>query len=256
MGLVLAILVATSAGRLPDDTVEISFRVSPSLVALGGTPKLIVEIKNISSAAIPLMRFASDACFAHFYLSAKLTSAVGETEAAPPCPVKDWPGVAATLASGKTERRELNLAALFPSIKWGKGHYELEASWETESLAERVGEKYAARAAQSSMSGGEFTIAPLLASFRIAKGQTVALPGGARLRFDGHGHKDVAAGGPSSPLIISGSFAARGKKELEEFSTNVHADEGTAFVVEGHGFDLGKWEYGSWMELRYFGPVE
>ncbi len=256
MSLFWAVVVASSFGALREATVEISFSVSPLVATPGSPPRLVVEVKNVSKEPIAWMRFDSDACFAHFYLQVKVTGAAGEKEAAPPCAVKAWPGKPGELAPGKTERRELNLGALFPGLRWPQGSYLAEASWAPEPLEEYQAGKYAARAAGSSMVRGEFSLAPLVGSFRIVRGQTVTLPGGARFRFDGHGHKDVAAGGPSSPLIISGAFAAPGAKELEEFSSNIRVEEDRFFAVESYAFELGKYEYGRLMQLRCFGPLK
>ena len=166
------------------------------------------------------------------------------------CPIRDWPGTSGTLAAGATERRELALTELFPDRSWEKGRYQLLASWEPAALEKYFDAGFAWRARWTSRNAPGFTLADPAAKLRIEAGKEATLPDGARLRFAGNGHKTMMVGGPESPLIIYGGFAAPGAKEPSTFERSLYPDENSVLTLgEGYAFLLGAYQYDGWMEL-------
>lgn len=88
--------------------------------------------------------------------------------------------------------------------------------------------------------------------FTITRGQTVDLPGGAKLRFDGHSHKDVTPEMGPSPLVIEGALTKPGGA-ADPFYVNVHLEHSKRFTVGGEELELVDYVYGQSMRLRYLG---
>lgn len=227
--------------------VTVSFSVQPPF---SETPPILrVTVHNPNAVAVPFTRFDAPACFARHYLAIHLARPDGKPVVAAPCAVKDWPGVAGQLAPYAVTTIELPFAKLF--TKLSTGVYELGVDWDSSEL-ERARPGAGVGAASTSLDTQRFVIAKIRASFRVAIGKRVGLPGGLRLEFRAHGHKHVMAGGPSSPLIIHGTLAAN-KQPPEEFTVHVFTDESRLFSIDDHVFELVAHEYDSWMQLRYFG---
>ena len=234
----------------------ISFTISPLLAEPGTAPKLHVRMENTTKNSLEVMRFESDACFAHFFLSLPLTLPDGTKPEPAGCPIRSWPGVKGTLAGGATDDRELDLSKIFPAVKWTRGRYALHPEWHPDELTSYFAGRYVLGASQTSLNAEHFDLLPSLGKVRLERGQEVTLPDGARLSFLAHGHKRTMVGGPSSPLIIHGAFAAPGKKALEPFEEHVQTEETRVFKLPGgFTFELGKYEYDGFMELSYFGPL-
>ena len=238
------------------EVLAITFVLSPQLKEPGAPPRLRVTMENTSDQKIEVMRFESDACFAHFFLSFPLTLPDGTKAEAAGCPIRSWPGVRGTLAKGASETRELDLGRIFPGVNWTRGKYALRVEWNPAELELYVGGKVAWRAKQSSLNVDHFTLMPALGKVRIERGQELTLFDGARLSFVAHGHKRTMVGGPESPLIIHGAFAAKGQKALTPFEVHVFADESRIFSLpDGFTFELVEQEYDGWMKLNYFGRL-
>jgi hypothetical protein len=236
--------------------INVTFNIVPPLKAPGTPPRLRVTIGHVGPKPIPLMRFQSDACFAHFFLELPLILPDGSKPQAASCPIRSWPGVKGTLAPNELETRELDLSQIFPSVKWGRGRYLLSPAWSSEQLESYFGGEYATESTTSSVNQPFFELAPSLGKVRIERGKEVTLPDGARLSFTAHGHKRTKEGGPASPLIIHGGFAAPKEKTLTTFETRVFPDERSVFTIgDGFTFELVKHEYDGWMELVYFGRL-
>lgn len=234
----------------------ISFTISPLLAEPGAAPKLQVRIENTTTNALEVMRFESDACFAHFFLSLPLTLPDGTKPEPAGCPIRSWPGVKGTLAAGAAEERELDLAKIYPSVKWTRGRYALHPEWHPEELTSYFGGHYVLGASQTSVNAEHFDLLAPVGKFRVERGHEVTLSDGARFSFVAHGHKRTMGGGPSSPLIIHGAFAAPGKKVLEPFEEHVQTEETRVFRLPGgFTFALGRYDYDGFMELSYFGPL-
>jgi hypothetical protein len=257
----LAVLLLVMAQHAPppaskESPLEVRLVVSPRLAAPGKPPTLDVTVTNQAPRALDVMRFPSDACFAHFFLELSLTLPDGTGAVAADCPIRRWPGNKASLAAGASETRRLALATIFPAVTWGPGRYHLEASWNPAGLAGYLGGAYAWGAEQQSRGDGHFTLAAPLGTVRVEKGKTVTLPDGARLTFAAHGHKRTLEGGPPSPLIIHGAFAAPKQPELKDFDYALHLEETRVFRLDGDAtFELVDHAYDAWMELAYFGHL-
>lgn len=87
----------------------------------------------------------------------------------------------------------------------------------------------------------------------ITRGQTVDLPGGRKLYFSGHSHKDVTPEMGPSPLMIGGTFTKPGAPP-ERFSVNVHLEHSKIFTVSDEDFELIDYDYNQSMRLKYVGP--
>ena len=87
----------------------------------------------------------------------------------------------------------------------------------------------------------------------ITRGQTVDLPGGRKLYFSGHSHKDVTPEMGPSPLMIAGTFTKPGAPP-EDFSVNVHLEHSKIFTVGDEDFELIHYDYNQSMRLKYVGP--
>lgn len=202
------------------------------------------------------MRFDGDACYAHFFLELVLTLPDGTKPQAAGCAIRSWPGVKGTLAAQASDARALDLATLFPSVKWTAGRYGLELGWRPDALDGFFAGAFSWRASQWSVSGDHFVLAPVRSSGRVERGKTLTLPDGTQLKFVAHGHKRTMVGGPSSPLIIHGELTAANGKPAP-FEVSVHVEESRIFRLPGgHAFELGKYEYDGWMELKYFGKPD
>ncbi|MBK9752339.1 MAG: hypothetical protein IPO88_02325 [Nannocystis sp.] len=231
--------------------VTVSFVLAPEVGP--GPPTLAITVRNPSTQAVPLTRFADPACLVRHYLDLRVVRPNGRDQALAGCAVKDWPGTDESLAAGGEQRYVVPFAEL--AAKWPRGTYRVDVSWDPGELARARGEAAAVRASQSSLNLSEFTIARPLATVRVRRGATVTLPDGARLHFGGHGHKSVMAG-QSSPLILRGSFTPPGKDRATEFSVNLHTEDTRVFrLAEVLVFELVDYEYDGWMRLRYFGRV-
>jgi len=227
-----------------------AFTVAPRV---GSTPPVLdVVLHNPTPTPIAITRFDDAACFAHYQLSITLTDPAGKPRGVRPCAVTAWPGIVAELAPNGDLAIELPFAKLFAG-RWPRGVYQLDVDWDPSALDEaRPGT--AVSATQSSLANAPFAIARPLATFRIARGKSVNLPGGVRLRFLGHGHKHVAAGGPSSPLIVNTELV-RGRGQPVEASANVQLEDTRLFELDGLMFELVAHDYDAWMQLRYFGKL-
>lgn len=239
---------------LMNGSLVVAFDISPTLKEPGAPPKLRVTMRNDTDKPLEVMRFESDACFAQFFLELPLTLPDQTTPPPAGCPIRSWPGVKGTLAAGAEESRELDLATIFPGVKWVRGRYRLPVKWNPKALEAYFGGKFVHDASQTSLNVQAFDLVNPLGKFRIERGKEIALPDGARFAFSAHGHKRTMEGGPPSPLIIHGGFAAPKGKALEPFEVQVFADESRVFSVgDGFTFELVKNEYDAWMDLVYFG---
>lgn len=94
---------------------------------------------------------------------------------------------------------------------------------------------------------------------RVARKQTVDIGGGVSLRFNGHGHKMMASGGPKSPLMVAVAYQ-RGDVRIEEGHYNIYPPEDADWTWRDYAFHLDEYEYGSFMVLsvsqRVLAPVE
>ena len=238
------------------DALSVSFVVSPLVLEPGRPPALTVTMRNKSGRPIQVMRFDVDACFAHFQLALSLLLPDGTRPEPADCPIKAWPGVKGTLATGASEERHLDLAQLFPSVRWTAGRYGIDAAWHPDALAASFEGAYAWGSDGWSINDTHFTLAPVVGAGRVERGQELKLPDGARFAFTAHGHKRTMADGPPSPLIIHGTFAAPGKEKGEPIEVFLQTEEGRLFHLDGgYTFELVKHEYDGWMELRYFGKL-
>ena len=84
---------------------------------------------------------------------------------------------------------------------------------------------------------------------RVERGKTVALGDGLALRFTGHGHKMVQAGGPPSPLIVRVEYLS-GIQPLEAKSYNLDLPEESTWRWRDRHFRLGEHGYDSFMVLE------
>lgn len=227
----------------------VSFVITPVLGAPGAAPKLEVTLHNESAKSLEFMRFEADACFAQFFLSLGVTLPNGTKAQPAGCPIRSWPGVKGTLAAGAKEKRVLDLARVFPGVKWAAGKYGLVVEWDPKALEAYFDGAYATRASQYSLNESFFVLAKSLGSVRVTKGQSLKLPGGGTFTFDSHGHKRTMEGGPPSPLLIRG--ALNGKP----FDVALDAGDAGRFTIDGLTFVLRAHEYDGWMELDCFGGV-
>lgn len=214
-------------------------------------PTLRVTVRNPNATALPLTTFSSPACFAKHYLSIELTRPGAKPPTVAPCTMKDFAGTEGQLAPNTERTIELPLATVFKKLTAGR--YDISFSWDASEL-DRVRPGTGVGASLSSTNITQFVIAPVLSTFRIARGKTANLPGGHRLTFRAHGHKRTMAGGPPSPLIIHGELT-RKRKTAEAFSINVYREERRVFSIDDLVFELVDHEYDGWMQLRYFGPI-
>lgn len=253
---VLLLVMAQTAPPLPPAApLAVRFTVSPLLGKPGTAPALTVTVENVGPRDLDVMRFSSDACFAHFLLELWLTLPDGTKATAADCPVRSWPGTKGTLAKGATETRRLSLASIFPAVKWSRGRYRVEAMWSPHGLAEPFGGAYAWGAAQQEHGEGRFTLAAPLGTVRVEKGQAVTLPDGARLSFGAHGHKRTMEG-DTSPLLVHGGFAAPKQRTLEDFDASLHLEHSRVLQLKGgYTFELLDHAYDAWMELAYYGKL-
>jgi hypothetical protein len=219
-------------------------------------PTLEVAWTNESDEPVGMVSFASEQCFAHFYLQAWLTLPDGkELEADVPCPIRSFPGVKTELAAHATDKKSVKLETLFPQVKWKTGYYRLSLDWQPYPLKQMFDGGFAPLAKVSTGTSQELTLANVLGKVTVKRGVEAKLPDGARLSFRSHGHKHTMVGGPESPLIIHGAFAKPGGKP-EEFDVSVHVSESRMFTLGGgYMFALGKYEYDGFMELEYFGRI-
>jgi hypothetical protein len=229
--------------------VTVAFSVRPRIGATA--PTLRVTVRNPNPRAVPVARFDRAACFNQFNLAIRLTRPDGKLAAAKPCTVKDWPAALGELGSGKTLVADLPFAELYDGLT--PGVYRLEVDWDPTAL-ERARPGAGCYASSTVLDATTFAIASPLASFRIARAETVALPDGVRLTFEAHGHKIVSAGGPPSPLIVHGALASGGRP-AKEFSVNVFTDETRFFSIDDQLFELVDHDYGRWMDLRSYGRL-
>ena len=237
---------------------EVTLILTPLVGEPGHPPRLTVEAKNLSAQPLPFMRFTSTSCFAHFYLSLRLTPPGGKSlTPSAGCAVLKWPGIELPLAPGAVERRELKLEELFPGLTWEKGRYELDAQWNPTELAAYKNGRFAWNAQMQSYTGPGFNLAPALGpQVRAEKDRPLKLPDGAVLTFKSHSHKRTMVGGPPSPLITYLSFKSPSGPALEDVQVNLQLDETRLFVVgDGYVFELVAHDYNEWMDLRYFGKL-
>jgi hypothetical protein len=220
-------------------------------------PDLTVVIHNDGARALPMVTFASAACFARHWLAITVTGRDGRPLALGPCPVRSFPGTATTIAPGADLTVVLPLREVFPTI--GPGDFDVDLRWDPTALRAALGPDAGFDVLSSSVSDTRLTIAKPRRQFEIRRGQSVTLPGGATLRFGGHSHKMVDADSAPGPLIVVGAFGPAGTR-AEEFSVSLFPDAGPAIFELGpdgspHVFELIDFAYDESMRLRYFGVL-
>lgn len=217
--------------------------------AIGSVPpKLTVEVTNAEVHEIQVVKVDKPVCWLPLYLTmtlAKSTGApVGEL-----LPCKN-PGTAtATLAPGAAIRVEVGLGELFRGI--GKGTYDLDINLDSSGAVEIDTRLVVYGALDQPLR--RFTVAKLVKTFTIARGKTVALDNKTQLTFVAHGHKQVAPGGPRSPLIVAAKLVVNGT--AEEVGASIQTEDQEPFSFERHLFELVSYNYNESMTLRYWGPV-
>lgn len=238
-------------------------RVSPPIPALTVTfeiqpligekpPVLAVTLHNASTQALSYTRFDGARCFVDFLLNLTITGPSEKPIVLTPCGVKTWPGTDASLATGGSEKFLVPFAELADT--WPLGTYSLGVSWNPAKLEQARG-IMVPQALQTSLNSHLFSIIRPLAKLRIRRGETVKLPGGVRLTFVGHGHKDGEPG-DTSPLIIDGKIATSANGKAEDFSVHLHTGHSRVFRVgDDRVFEVVSYAYDDWMELRYYGRI-
>ena len=98
--------------------VTVSFVLAPEVGP--GPPTLAITVRNPSTQAVPLTRFADPACLVRHYLDLRVVRPNGRDQALAGCAVKDWPGTDESLAAGGEQRYVVPFA-------------ELSASWPREA---------------------------------------------------------------------------------------------------------------------------
>lgn len=225
-------------------------------------PDLTVVIHNHGTRALPMVTFASAACFAHHWLAINVSVREGSGRdrrplALGPCPVRSFPGIATTIAPGAALTVVLPLREVFPTI--GRGDFDVELRWDATALRAALGPDAGFDASSTSVSDTRLTIAKPRKELEIRRGQSVTLPGGATLRFAGHSHKMVDADSAPGPLMVGGAFGPAGGRS-EEFTVSLFPDAGPAIFELGpdgarHVFELIDYAYDESMRLRYFGVL-
>lgn len=222
-------------------------------------PDLTVQIRNLGATPLPMVAFPDAACFAHFWLGIRVTEHGGRALGRRPCESFDFPGTDKPIAPGESLRVVMSMRDLFPEI--GAGDFDIDLRWDPTELRAALGADAGFDVTSWSVSDTRFTITKPKKELVIRRGESTALPGGATLQFDGHSHKSVDADSAPGPLIIGGSFAARGQPK-EEFWVSVFTqDRPVIFDLvtkagERHTFELVDHVYGESMRLRYFGVLE
>lgn len=222
-------------------------------------PDLTVQIRNVGTTPLPMVAFPNAACFAHFWLGIRVTEQRGRALGRRPCAFFDFPGTDKPIAPGESLRVVMSMRDLFPEI--GTGDFDIDLRWDPTELRAALGAGAGFDVTSWSVSDTRFTIAKPKKELVIRRGESTALPGGATLQFDGHSHKSVDAESAPGPLIIGGSFAARGEPK-EEFWVSVFTqDRPVLFDLvsktgERHTFELVDHVYGESMRLRYFGVLK
>lgn len=93
---------------------------------------------------------------------------------------------------------------------------------------------------------------------RVRRKQSVDIGGGVSLRFLGHGHKMVASGGPSSPLMVAVEYR-RGKQVIGESDPHLYPPKQVSWTWRDYAFAMTKYEYDDFMVLdvsrRVLAPV-
>lgn len=222
-------------------------------------PELGVLIRNTGTQPLPMVAFPSAACFAHFWLGIRVTELGGRALAQQSCAMASFPGTAKSIAPGESLKVVLPLRDVFPDL--GFGDFDIDLRWDPTELRAALGPDAGFDVLQWSVSDTRLTIAKPKKELVIRRGESVALPGGATLQFDGHSHKSVDAESAPGPLIVGGSFGGRGKSK-EEFWASIFPDQRpTIFDLvtrdgEKHTFELMEYVYGESMRLRYFGVLK
>jgi len=229
---------------------QLSVSFQPSHPIGPTLPKLVVTLRNSGKEPLPMVRFESDACFAHFLVRVVVMAESQGRDYDEPagCPVRSFPGVKGELAAGATEKRELDLGRLFPALKPLKGRYLLFAQWLPKDVEVPMPVN------PQSSAGMPFMVAQPLGKVRAAMKKPVELPGGGRFTLLSHGHKDME-GDAESPLMVHGRFAPPGRPEADA-DASIYFSEGGLMELEGGWvFAVGAYEYGSFMELAAYGKV-
>jgi hypothetical protein len=207
-------------------------------------------MSNSGKQPLPMVRFESDACFAHFLVRVLVMaeSQGRDYDELPNCPVRSFPGAKGELGTGAVEKRELDLGKLFPALKPSKGRYQLFAQW----LPKDVDVPMPVN--RQGSAGMPFMVAQPLGRVRAVVKKPVELPGGGRFTLLSHGHKDMDGDG-ESPLLVHGRFAPPGKPEADAYAS-LYFSEGRLMELDGGWvFEVGAYEYGSFMELTAYGRV-
>lgn len=262
--LLLGALLMTVPAALPPpagyDTTRpftVVSRVTPEVTEPGKAPTLEVTVQNPTPAAVPFMTTERPQCFVYFYLQLKLRTPEGDVVAPLPCTILSWPGNATQLKAGGEYKKTMTLAELFPGRPWKAGAYELDVIWKPDPLRSYQDGRFALGASSQGVTSWQFTITKALTTLRIQKGDTAALPDGARLQFRAHGHKRVEPDSSPGPLIVRGSFVAPGQTTATEFSAPVYPGTSRIMhIANGYTFELVNYAYDTFMELRYFGALK
>lgn len=224
----------------------VSLMVAPAFAEVGTPFTLTVRIENVSKEPQPALLMVDDACLVVRQLGGVLTSPAGKEQAATDCASAEQTSV--TIAPESTFSRKVELAKVFPRVKWTVGRWKLDVSWKHASA------DGGAHVSQTSLTGEALIRAKALQTFTIKPKGSITLSDGSVFTFRAHGHKHVMAG-DRSPLIIRGEFAPGGKKR-EEFDASLDVEAERVFDLDGRVFELVDWKYDESIKLRYFGRVQ
>jgi hypothetical protein len=246
---VVAILLGsttTHADKPRPPQVSVVARLSPAIGSV--PPKLTVELTNTEVYDVQVAKADKAVCWLPLYLTGTLEKSSGERVGEIlPCKA---PGTATvTLAPRAVIRVEVGLGELFRSVK--PGSYDLDLNLDA-SGAVALDTRLVVHG-KLDQPRRRFTVAKLVKTFTIVRGKTVALDTKTKLTFVAHGHKDVAAGGPPSPLILSAMLVENGR--AHEAGVSIQTEDKEPFALERHVFELVSYKYDESMTLRYWGPV-
>lgn len=227
---------------VPPPELHAAFSVVPQVGPRTPTLRVAIEAR---SGEVKLPDVAG-ACFVAALLELQITDPKGKVLVNRGC---ESPATTATraVAAGMPWVIEIPLAEVVGMLR--RGVYSIEVGW-------ALSPPETPRAMQSSsLSMSSFAVAPLRAEVKVERDHTTTLPGGARLRLRGHGHKHMMAGDGESPLGISGDFAEP-KGSLAPFDLWVHLGQSRLFTLgDGHTFELVDHAYGESITVRYFGKL-
>ncbi|HNF77948.1 MAG TPA: hypothetical protein PKX14_14245 [Thauera aminoaromatica] len=212
--------------------------VSPAFAEVGTAPSITLEVHCEAAEAMVLKVPKDDVCLVVKLLQATLANPAGKAQAPAACTNEEL--VEVRLEPGGDFSRRVELAKVWPGVKWGAGQWELDLGW-NDALGTKIG--------QLSTPSDPLVRAKALQTFTVKARKTVKLDDGTTFEFQAHGHKRTMEG-QRSPLIIVG--AVKG----EDFSVNLVTEEERVFEANGRVFELIEWKYDESMKLRYFGRVK